>query len=66
MGLGLLHMLGFWLLVVLAVVLAVRLAGDAPGDRPRSDTALEILKQRYAKGEIGREEYEQKRHDLEA
>jgi putative membrane protein len=29
------------------------------------ETALEVLKKRYAKGEIGREEFEQKKRDLE-
>ena len=32
----------------------------------QSDDALEILKQRYARGDISREEFQQKRHDLEA
>jgi putative membrane protein len=31
----------------------------------QSDDALEILKQRYARGDINREEFQQKRHDLE-
>jgi putative membrane protein len=31
-----------------------------------TDTALEILRQRYARGELTRDEYEQMRRDLEA
>ena len=30
------------------------------------DDALEVLKQRYARGDIQRKEFQQKRHDLEA
>lgn len=30
----------------------------------RNDSTLNILKERYARGEIGREEYEEKRRDL--
>lgn len=35
------------------------------GDSRRSETPLEILKRRYASGEINREEYERMRHELE-
>jgi len=31
---------------------------------PRRDTALEILRERYARGEIGKEEFDLKRRDL--
>ena len=49
-------------LVVWAVVAAVRHYGVASG--PKSDAAIEILKRRFANGEIGREEYEEKKRLL--
>jgi putative membrane protein len=69
MGGGGLLMLLFWVAVIVAAVLAVRWLWDqgqprrAPGD---DDRALEILRTRYARGEIDREEFEEKRGDLQA
>jgi putative membrane protein len=73
-GLGGLFMLLFWVLVILAIAALVRwlvLGAGAPGDRGRdpgsgaSRSAREILEERYARGEIDRDEYLQKKADLE-
>ncbi|MGB5079376.1 MAG: SHOCT domain-containing protein [Burkholderiales bacterium] len=59
---GLTHTLLWWVLLILGIaVLARWLFG---GRRESGDRALEVLKERYARGEIGKEEYEQKRRDL--
>ncbi|MDO8775568.1 MAG: SHOCT domain-containing protein [Burkholderiaceae bacterium] len=67
--LGWLTMPLFWLLLVVLLVAVVRYLrrGDDSSKVPKSEslpTALAILEERYARGEIGREEYVQKRDDL--
>ncbi len=62
LGMGIMMLL-FWGLVIVAIVLGIRwLIGQ--GSAPRSDSALEILRQRYARGEINKEEFEAKKRDL--
>lgn len=58
-----LMMLIFWGLVIAGLVLGIRWLVRF-GPRSASDSALEILRQRYARGEINREEFEAKRRDL--
>ena len=63
-GIGMvLIMLLFWGLVIVGVVLAIRWL-VSQGKESRSDSALEILRQRYARGEINKEEFEARRRDL--
>lgn len=57
---GLLHMLAFWALVVGVIWLAVRLLGGGRSEK----TALDILQERYARGEIDKAEYDRRRADL--
>jgi putative membrane protein len=66
MGLGWLFFIAFWALVIAALVLAVRklMSQTQTAGGPPPQTPLEILQSRYARGEIEREEYEQKKHDL--
>lgn len=63
-GLGMMvMMLVFWGFVIGGIVLAIRwLAGQ--GERSRSDRALDILRERYARGEINKDEFEAKQRDL--
>ena len=63
-GIGMmLMMLLFWGLVIVGVVLGIRWL-VSQGKETRSDSALEILRQRYARGEINKEEFEAKKRDL--
>jgi putative membrane protein len=61
-GLGMmLGMLVFWGLVVVALVLGIRwLLRQGPG----RDDAMRVLRERYARGEIDREEYMARKRDL--
>ena len=63
MGIG---MLLFWgLLIAALVVLARCFRGSGSCEKGgREKSALDILKERYARGEIGSEEFEQKKRDL--
>lgn len=64
MGLGWILMVLFWALAIFgALVLFRRTSSGDAGESQR--TPLGILKERYAKGEIGKEEYEQKKRDIE-
>ena len=62
MGLG---MVLFWGAIIAVIVLAVRFLGNDAAARRNDNTPQQILKQRYARGEIDKEEFEQKQRDLE-
>ncbi len=71
MGWGILWMFmmtAFWFLLLLGLALLVRWlwrAGSRIGlVQPPEESAMEILKKRYARGEIGKEEFEAKKRDL--
>jgi putative membrane protein len=60
-------MLLFWCLIIVALVLLVRwlwTQGQVRADAPSAETPLDILKKRYARGEITKEEFDRVRQDL--
>jgi putative membrane protein len=78
-GRGWNHMMGYgwyggtfmWLILILIAGVAVYfLVRQSRRDRdlegPAGDSPLEILKRRYAKGEITREEFERLREEIES
>lgn len=58
-------MLLFWGFAILGVVCAIRWSLTRGRPRIERETPLDILKARYARGEIGREEFERVKKDLE-
>jgi len=67
-GFGMAFMGLFWIAIVLLIVWLVRSISDRSSERrpppPPTETPLEILQKRYARGEINRAEFEEKRRDL--
>jgi putative membrane protein len=68
MGAGWLLMLIFWIVVIAGSVLLIRwsisLGEKKNQGKDTSETALDILKKRYARGEITKDEYERIKKDI--
>lgn len=57
----------FWILLIVVVVVLVKAFSARSRDSPaeRHESPLEILRARYARGEINEEEFERRRRELE-
>ena len=64
-GFGGVFMILWWVLIIAGIVALARwLMSLSRGDAPPEKGAREILDERYAQGEIDREEYEKRKRDL--
>jgi putative membrane protein len=66
---GMIFMFLFWGLIIVGLVFLIRWLIQATGDKGHSgvsmgSNAMDILKERYAKGEINRDEFESMKKDL--
>ena len=64
---GMLFQLLFWLVIIFLIVWGVKQLAERSHNSnqlTRKDNALEILRERYAKGEIDKQEFEAKKRDL--
>ena len=68
-GVGMIPMIVFWVVVILALAALVKwLSGGERGSERgfSGQRPIDILKARYAKGELTREQFEQMKRELEA
>ena len=65
MGFGMIGMVLLGVLIIIGIVALVRwTSGSGPQSPPHSKSALDVLKERYARGEINKQEFEEKKHDV--
>jgi len=66
---GVIGMIAFWALVIAGIVWLVRNASSGAGNNSRvsaHESPLDILKTRYAKGELTKEQFESMKKDIHA
>ena len=54
----------FWILIIIGLILLIKYLWEGAGAKRGAESTLDLLKKRYARGEISKEEFEEKKKDL--
>lgn len=57
-------MIFWWIFIIAIIYLVVKMVSGQRSSEPKQDSAIYILKKRYARGEISKKEFEEKRPNL--
>ena len=59
-------MIFWWILIIAVILIVIRVIMKSSMKQPgnQDESALEVLKRRYAKGEITKDEFEERKNDL--
>ena len=63
-GFGAIAMIIFWALLILGIVYLIKMVAGSSKKQGKKKPAIDILKMRYAKGEVSKEEFEKIKDDL--
>jgi putative membrane protein len=61
---GIVHMVLWWFLIILGIVVLAKWLFGGGGRSTEGDRALTILRERFARGEIDKQEFDARRRDL--
>jgi putative membrane protein len=64
LGMGWGWIIGFIILIAAIIIIVYAVRQSNPGDRQDTKTPLDILKERYARGEIDKTEFDERKKEL--